>query len=314
LRLGVELNLDELLSMIAAADMFAVISFRTGPGRSDFTFYREGAGVWFDPAYLLESVWQEQTAQDAWVEMWRYTAARYRDNPIVVGYDLMVEPNAAAVALDLYDPAIFYANHRGTLLDWGPFAARITAAIREVDQETPIIVGAMGHSNAVWLPHVGITGDSRTVYAVHQYDPFPYTNDQRPGDNVGYPGIIDIDYDGLDENFDQAWLENFITSTIGNFMQENNLPVTVNEFGVLRWAPNAAGFMDDQIAIYEDLGINYALWMFHPGWPPHQAQNDDYDFLHGPDPENHSNVDNALSDVIIGYWSRNTIRPSNFAP
>src|SRR3989304_159364 len=57
-------NLDSLLGMIAEADMFAVISFRTGPGRSEFTFY---GGDWFDESYLNDSVWQDQSAQDAWV-------------------------------------------------------------------------------------------------------------------------------------------------------------------------------------------------------------------------------------------------------
>ena len=37
-------NLDRLLSMIHKADMFAVIAFRSGPGRSEFTFVRGEAG------------------------------------------------------------------------------------------------------------------------------------------------------------------------------------------------------------------------------------------------------------------------------
>ena len=55
------------LAMIEEAGMFAVISARTGPGRSDFTFYWDGAGDWFDESYLNDSVWQDQAAQAAWV-------------------------------------------------------------------------------------------------------------------------------------------------------------------------------------------------------------------------------------------------------
>jgi len=50
--LEVQANLDNLLEMIRKADMFAVITFRTGPGRSDFTFYSEGAGDWFGQELL----------------------------------------------------------------------------------------------------------------------------------------------------------------------------------------------------------------------------------------------------------------------
>ena len=62
-------NLDNLLNMVAEADMFAVISFRTGPGRSEFTFFCDEVGDWFDASYLNDSMWQDQTAQDAWAAM-----------------------------------------------------------------------------------------------------------------------------------------------------------------------------------------------------------------------------------------------------
>jgi len=61
----VQSNLDRMIEMAANASLFAVITFRTGPGRSDFTFYRDGAGVWFDPDLLIEWVWTDQEAQDA---------------------------------------------------------------------------------------------------------------------------------------------------------------------------------------------------------------------------------------------------------
>jgi len=128
----IQANLDKLLGMIANAGMFAVISFRTGPGRSEFTFFRDGAGVWFDPSYLNESVWQDQAAQNSWVEMWRDAAERYRSNPVVVGYDLMVEPNANAL-LDIYDLEEFYQDSTDTLYDWNQLHPRISAAIRSVD-------------------------------------------------------------------------------------------------------------------------------------------------------------------------------------
>jgi hypothetical protein len=135
----IQANLDNLLDMIAGADMFAVISFRTGPGRSEFTFFWDEVGDWFDESYLNDLVWQDQAAQDAWVEMWRYTASRYGQHPIVVGYDLMVEPNANEVgshalgdALGIWEPEAFYAECGGTLYDWNQLYPRITEAIRQV--------------------------------------------------------------------------------------------------------------------------------------------------------------------------------------
>nr|NIO72434.1 hypothetical protein [Anaerolineae bacterium] len=122
---GVQAHLDNLLAMIAEADLFATIGFRTGPGRSEFSLCC-GGDPYFE-GYFNDSVWEDQAAQDAWVEMWRYTAERYRDNPIVAGYKLMVEPNAPGVLFDIYDPDEFYADYANTLYDWNQLYPRIVA-------------------------------------------------------------------------------------------------------------------------------------------------------------------------------------------
>lgn len=262
----VQANLDNLLDMIAQADMFAVITFRTRPGRSDFTFYRDGAGDWFAPELLIESVWSDQAPQDAWAEMWRYTAERYHDNPFVVGYDLMCEPNSEDVALGIYEPEEFYPQHAGTLYDWNQFYPRITAAIREVDSDTPILVSAMGWGSLRWLPYLEPTDDQRTVYMVHQYEPHDYTHQEPPARNA-YPGEFDLDWDGSPDVFDRQWLDGYL-SIIDDFEQEHGVPVSVNEFGVRRWVPGAAEFMADQMELFEQRGMNHALWAWDPAWEP----------------------------------------------
>jgi len=306
----VQANLDNLLDMIAQADMFAVITFRTGPGRSDFTFYRDGTGDWFDESLLIESVWEDQEAQDAWVEMWRYTAKRYRDNPIVVGYDLMCEPNSAGILLEIWEPESFYPEYAGTLYDWNQLYPRITAAIREVDPDTPILVAAMGWSAVRWLPYLEPTGDPRTVYMVHQYEPQDqYTHQEPPAENT-YPGEFDLDWDGVPDPFNRQWLDEYL-SYIDAFQHDHGVPVAVNEFGVMRWVPDGAAFMDDEMDLFEQRGMNYALWSWDPSWEPWTEQVDAFNFRHGPDPDHHADVASSdLIDVIVKYWERNTIRPS----
>jgi hypothetical protein len=307
----VQARWDDLLTMAEAADLFAVMTFRTGPGRSDFTFYRDGAGDWFDPEYLVEWVWEDQTAQDAWVEMWRYAAGRYGGNPVVVGYDLMCEPNAAGVLLEIYEPDEFYPAYAGTLYDWNQFYPRIVDAIREVDQDTPVLVGAMGWSSVRWLPYLEPVDDARVVYMVHQYEPqTQYTHQEAPATNT-YPGAYDVDWDGEPDSFDRAWLDGYL-STIDAFRAAHGgVPVGVNEFGVVRWVPNAAGFMHDEIELFEARGMNYALWAFNPAWEPYAEDVDAFDFLHGPDPDNHANVETSgLIEVIREFWARNMVNPS----
>ena len=313
-------NLDGLLTMISKADMFAVISFRTGPGRSEFTFFWDEAGDWFDASYLNDSIWQDQEAQDAWVAMWRYTAQRYRNNGIVVGFDLMVEPNSNEVGsnalndpLNIWDPEKFYQKHGGTLYDWNQLYPRIVSAIRQVDTKTPILIGCMGYSAVDWLPYIQTTGDPKSVYTFHQYEPYLYTHQQPGFQGCSYPGMCDTDWDGFQEPFTRTWLEGLL-STVDGFVSNHEVPVAVNEFGVMRWEPGAAEFMNDEIELFENRGINYALWLWETSWPPYAGEVDAFNFRHGPDPHNHKDVESSdLMDVIVDYWSRNTLRPSSYS-
>ena len=320
---AVQENLDHLLEMVAQADMFAVISFRTGPGRSEFTFFwgediaSDPENGWFPPSYYNNRVWGDPEAQDAWVEMWRYTAQRYKDNPIVVGYDLMVEPNSNEVGsyplgepLDIWDPEEFYSRYGGTLYDWNRLYPRIVAAIREVDSKTPILIGGNGYSAVGWLPYLEVLDDPCVVYTVHQYEPHLYTHQWWDTLVCTYPGWCDVDWDGEPEPFDRGWLEGLF-ATIDGFVAQHNVPVAANEFGVMRWEPGADAFIDDEMDLLEGRGMNYVLWLWESSWEPYAGEVDAFNFRHGPDPQNHQDVEtSALIEVIKSYWGQNTLRPS----
>jgi hypothetical protein len=249
--------------------------------------------------------------------MWRYTAQRYKDNPAVVGYDLMCEPNSNEVGsyplgepLDVWDPAQFQAEYGGTLYDWNQLYPRISAAIREVDSETPTLIGGNGYSAADWLTYTLPTGDPRTVYTIHQYAPHTYTHQLSTTTGLTYPGYFDTDWDGTPENFDHAWLDALLSDTVDAFRQAHgNVPVAANEYGLHRWAPGGTDFMDDQMALFEQRGMNYALWEWATSWEPVASGIHAFNFRFGTDPANRSDTENPLQSVVISWWERNTLRP-----
>lgn len=314
LDLEVQANLDRILEMIHEADMFAVITFRTGPGRSDFTFYSEGAGDWFAPELLREWVWEDEAAQEAWVEMWRYTAERYREHPVVVGYDLMCEPHPAGIR-NIYEPDVFFQNYRGSSLDWNQLYPRISSAIREVDPDTPILIGGMGWSSVSWLPYLEPTGDPRTVYLVHQYEPqSQYTHQESRHPNNSYPDQFDLDWDGNKDDFNRDWLDNYL-GIIDQFQEKWHVPLAVNEYGIVRWIPGGEVFLDDQLALFEARGLNHAIWMWDPAWRPWTEEVNAMNYRFGQDPQSQEEtLPNPLMDLLEEYWSRNEIRPSDFDP
>ena len=142
----------------------------------------------------------------------------------------------------------------------------------------------------------------------HQYEPFLYTH-QDGSDSIGYPDTFDTDWDGDSEYFDRTWLEDRI-GIADEFIQQHQLPLAINEFGVVRWAPDASEFIDDQLSLFESRGINYAIWIWEVSWEPFAEEITYFNTRLGPDPQNTTAVDNELQDVLVKYWSRNSIRPS----
>jgi len=300
--------LDRLLEMAAAADMFAVITFRTGPGRSEFAII--GDETWPPEEYVVNAVWTDGAARAAWAEMWRFAAARYRDNPVVAGYDLMCEPNSNAI-LDLWDPQAFYDEYSGTGYDWNSWYPDIVSAIRAEDSSTPILVGGNSYSAVEWLPYLQTVDDPRVVYAVHQYAPHAYTHPAEVDPARSYPGVFDLDDDGEPENFDGAWLEDLLAAA-DEFSRRYGVPVAVNEFGAERWTPGAAEFVRDEMDLFERHGWNYAVWQWQPAWPPLAEGDNSFNFRFGPDPAGLADADNDLFSAYLAAWSRNLLRPSNF--
>ncbi len=294
----VQNNLDTLLTMAENAGLFAVISARSGPGRSDFNLSA--------PFPVTNSLWTNQAPQDAWAAMWKYTANRYQDRAFVVGYDLMVEPNSnVLLGGNWWDPAQFYPAHAGSLYDWNQLHPRIAAAVREVDANTPVLVGSMDYSAISWMPYLQLTGDPRSVYTAHPYEPSTYTS-QDPGVPYNYPGV---DADGVMIN--HAWLDSYL-APMDAFAATNGVPVAANEFGAKRWAPGADLFVGDMMSLLEARGMNHAIWLFNTSLAGYLTAPgcDDWDFLNGPNPNNHTVLAaSALINAVTTDWLQNLVFP-----
>ena len=154
------------------------------------------------------------------------------------------------------------------------------------------------------------------MYVVHQYAPVPFTH-QEPGAlgclKLSYPGTFDADWDGEDDTVNRAWLAELL-STVTDYASTHQVLVAVNEFGVMRWEPGAAQFMDDQMGLFEELGCNYALWAWDPSWSPWVEEANAFNTRCGPSPRGcDEDAPDKLLEVIQRYWARNQVRPSNYS-
>lgn len=294
--------LDDLIGWAGEVGIYVVIHFRTGPGRNEAAIHLAN-GARFD-------VRIDQAAHDAWVDIWCFTAERYRDTPVVIGYDLMVEP-LANLQIDPdgeLAPAEVLAEAKGTLLDWNALAAEITTAIREVDVDTPIIVSSLTWADSAWFDALEPTDDSRTVYSLHNYNPDVYTNQELGEIKIIYPDVVE-DY-GETITFDRAWQEENLRPVV-EFALQHSVPIYVGEFGAFRWVPGAVAFLTDQTELFEQCGWNYAVYV----WRGDEVDFDGFNLEYGTDPENLvAGSENPLLGLFRARWAQNVHFPSTPQP
>jgi cysteinyl-tRNA synthetase len=289
--------LDNLIAWAEQAQLYVVIHFRTGPGRNESSIH------------LLSdsdtSVWSEQLAQDAWVRMWEFTAERYRNSPVVVGYNLMVEPHPNVLVDPDFelDPKEVQSTLQGSLMDWNQLSQRLANSIREVDPDTPIIINSINWASSEWFSVLEPVDLERVVYSLHAYDPDAYTTQEQGEDSIRYPD--EVRDGGETIIFNRSWLADGFRPAL-EFAQTHDVPIFVGEFGAMRWVPNAADFVSDQISLFEEHGWNYTYYV----WRGDEPFFDGFNMEIGPDPDSHSqDLDNEVLGVHLERWSENEYFP-----
>jgi len=139
--------LDRLVSWCREAHIYIILDMHCAPGGQTGDNIDDGFGF----PFLFDSPeCQKQT-----ISVWRRIAEHYRNEPVIMGYDLLNEPIA-----HYFDTAHF--NHR-----LEPLYQSIVRAIREVDARHLVFLGG-----AQWDSNFKIFGppfDSKAVYEFHKY-------------------------------------------------------------------------------------------------------------------------------------------------
>jgi endoglucanase len=151
---------------------------------------------------------------------------------------------------------------------WRPFVEKLAQSVRAVLPRTPIIVCSAPYQRMDALTGWRPLADDRIVYACHYYDPMPFTHQGAIWDNSALarasgvpfpsaqadPRILDLlrkaqragDTELEDELRNlaaQAWNARKINSQfaeLGQWSARRNVPVIINEFGVLKWKAKRA--------------------------------------------------------------------------
>ncbi len=139
--------LDPAIAWAARAGLWVILDLHCAPGGQTGTNIDDSWGY----PWLFESDRDQQLTCD----VWRRIAQHYRDEPAVLGYDLLNEPIPHFPRLQQYNAKL------------EPLYRRITKAIREVDPHHLIILGG-----AQWDSNFKVFGppfDPKLVYQLHKY-------------------------------------------------------------------------------------------------------------------------------------------------
>ncbi|HXM51299.1 MAG TPA: glycoside hydrolase family 5 protein [Pyrinomonadaceae bacterium] len=143
---GYEL-LDRVVDWCRREGLYVILDMHAAPGGQ--------TGDNIDDGWAYPFLFESSESQDLTASLWRKIANRYRNDPIVVGYDLLNEPIAP-----YFDTAALNQKLE-------PVYRKIVSAIREVDKNHVVYLGG-----AQWDSNFKIFGppfDDKLVYTFHKY-------------------------------------------------------------------------------------------------------------------------------------------------
>lgn len=143
---GYEL-LDSVISWCKEENLYVILDMHCAPDGQ--------TGDNIDDSYGYPFLFDSPEAQNLTAAIWKKLAERYRDEEIIIGYDLLNEPIAHYFDVDRLKPQL------------EPLFKKITSEIREVDPNHIIFLGG-----AIWDSDFSIFGepfDKKLVYTFHKY-------------------------------------------------------------------------------------------------------------------------------------------------
>lgn len=143
---GYEL-LDRVVAWCKQEGLAVVLDMHGAPGGQ--------TGDNIDDSWGYPFLFESAESQELTVNIWRKIAARFRNEPAVLGYDLLNEPIAPYFNTDALNPKL------------EPLYRKIVAAIREVDKNHLVFLGG-----AQWNGNFKVFGppfDDKIAYTFHQY-------------------------------------------------------------------------------------------------------------------------------------------------
>lgn len=222
-------------------------------------------------------IWQDEKYKMQAVQFWKSLALELKGHPAVIGYNILNEPHPELLeGIGDFRKLNFdkwYKSVKGSLADLNLFYQQIVKAIREVDQNTPIILDTGMYATPWAIQYLKPIDDANTLYSFHMYEPYAYTTKKINNGRYTYPGALpylleDAENDSLLKTSITCWnkceLNDFLKPIV-QWQEKYKIPsfqILVGEFGCDRTTAGAEKYLADLIEIFNTNNWHWAFYSF----------------------------------------------------
>ncbi len=143
-------RIDSVVNWCRDNNLYLILDMHDCPGGQ--------TGDNIDNSFGYPWLFESETAQQLFCDIWRNIAERYKDEPVILGYEPMNEPIAHYFKDDL--------DRLNSLLE--PLYKRVIKAIREVDNNHIVILGG-AQWNGNFSMFTDWKFDNKIIYSCHRY-------------------------------------------------------------------------------------------------------------------------------------------------
>lgn len=202
-------RVDSVVNWCRDNGLYLILDMHDAPGGQ--------TGDNIDDSYGYPWLFESEASQKLFCDIWRKIADYYKNEPVILGYDLMNEPIA---------PYFENMEELNTLLE--PLYKRVVKVIREVDTHHIVLIGG-AQWNGNFHPFKDSKFDDKLMYTCHRYGG-PPTKDAIMNfihfrDSVNLPmymGEIGHNTDEWQAAFCQTMRENNIGYTFWPYKKKDN--------------------------------------------------------------------------------------------
>ena len=142
-------RVDSVVKWAKNNSLYVILDMHDAPGGQ--------TGDNIDDSYGYPWLMEDETAQQKFCEIWRNIADHYKNEPVILGYELINEPIAT-----------YFDNQDELNSRLQPLHKRAVAAIREVDPNHIILIGAP-QWNSNFAPLTDTDYDPQLMFTCHRY-------------------------------------------------------------------------------------------------------------------------------------------------